>query len=408
MAEPPGGPADSTPPRIKVVSPMPGTVVPGLKGDAVIQFDEVIDEMASGAGGGTGSVAGIGRQIVLSPVAGAVEASWHRTSIHVKPSEGWKPGRVYHLELLPGVMDLRRNVLKRDTTFVFSTGPELPHASLSGTVLQWVEQHALARGVIRAAHLPDTVAYITVSDSMGSFSLTDLPPGRYRVTAILDQNGNRLLDPREAFDSTTVTTDSSAAVVLWAFVHDTVGPKLRNVDPGDSVSLRLTFSQPLDPHLALDSTRVHLFALPDTSPVRVAAVWKGVVYDSSQARARAVQDSIKRANDTTARKGTPVPPAPGTPRAGGPARDTSAHAPVDTSRAHRLLLGRPVPTDRYVVSAATALTRGGKYLVRVRGAVNLNGVPGEGQVVVEIPKPKALPPGTPKDTTRAHTAPKPP
>src|SRR3989442_4426536 len=38
---------------------------------------------------------------------------------------------------------------------------------------------------------PDTVAYVTLADSSGTFRLSDVPPGRYRVFAIQDQNGNR-------------------------------------------------------------------------------------------------------------------------------------------------------------------------------------------------------------------------
>src|SRR5207247_277315 len=87
MAAPPGGPPDSLPPRILVVHPESGAVVRDLSGAAVIQFDEVIDEMAGSAAAGAGTVGGIGRQVILSPVAGDVDVSWHRKSIHVKPSE---------------------------------------------------------------------------------------------------------------------------------------------------------------------------------------------------------------------------------------------------------------------------------------------------------------------------------
>src|SRR5690242_7278645 len=123
MGQPPGAPPRLTPPAIILVSPDSGAVLPTLSGDAVIQFDEVIDEMAQGTGGAPGTVTGLAKQIVLSPVAGPVKVSWHRSAIHVKPKEGWKPGRVYHLQLLPGIIDLHRNILKRGETIIFSTGP---------------------------------------------------------------------------------------------------------------------------------------------------------------------------------------------------------------------------------------------------------------------------------------------
>src|SRR6266550_7191399 len=107
VGTPPGGPPDKEAPKIVQVKPESGAVVPNWKSSVVIQYDEVIDEMASSGGGG-GAVAGLAKQILLSPVQGPVKVDWHRSSISVKPKEGWKR-RVYRLEILPGILDLRRN-----------------------------------------------------------------------------------------------------------------------------------------------------------------------------------------------------------------------------------------------------------------------------------------------------------
>jgi len=386
------------------VVPESGAVVPDLKGDAVIQFDEVIDEMpaSAGGGGGGGAISGLARHIVLSPVAGAVKVSWHRSAIHVKPEEGWKPNRMYHLELLPGIADLRRNATKRGALFVFSTGGAVPSATIGGTALLWVEQRALAQAVIRAAPLPDTVAYITVADSGGDFRLSDVPPGRYLLQAIQDQNNNRRLDRREAFDTVTVRVDSTASAVLWLFVHDSVGPRVKSVDPVDSAAFRLVFSEPLDPRQPLDTARVRVFTLPDTTPFPVRALYGAAQYDSMQARARAIADSLRRAKDTTAHAAPPAPPAPAAPPAvqRAPAapspRDTLAFR-LDTARVRKLLQQRSVPSDRLVVQTARPLAPGGKYLVRVRGATNLSGAAADAQGVLVAPVPK--PAG--RDTTKA-------
>ena len=412
QGEPPGGPPHTTPPKIVRVTPESGAVVPALKGDAVIEFDEVIDEMPGSRGGGGGggggtaaAITGLAHQIVLSPVAGDVRVSWHRSAIHVKPAEGWKPNRVYHLELLPGIVDLRRNIMKKGTTVIFSTGAPLPHAALAGTALQWVEQRVLTGGVIRAAPLPDTVAYVTLTDSAGDFHLSDIPPGRYLVWAIQDQNNNRQLDRREPFDSVTVAVDSSANAVLWAFAHDTVGPRIRGVDPVDSVACRIQFTAPLDPRRPLDTARVRVFALPDTTPVAVRALFTSAQYDSLQAKARALADSLRRAKDTTAHRAAPAPGAPRAPAVAGPpprvptGRDTAA-ARVDTTKIRQLLKQRPVPSDRLVVQTAQPLEPGKKYLIRVHDATNLNGaVAAEAHGVLTVPVPKPSPPA--RDTTRA-------
>jgi hypothetical protein len=406
MAPPPGGPPDSTPPHIVVAQPESGAVLAELKGSAVIRFDELIDEMGGlgGSGKGGGMLTGLPSKVVLSPVAGPVEVSWHRTSIHVKPREGWKRGRVYHLQILPGITDLRHNVMKQGATVIFSTGPAIPHAALSGTVLQWVEQHALPQALIRAALLPDTISYVTIADSTGAFSLPGIPAGRYRIYAIQDQNSNRQLDARESFDSVTVTADSGRSTLLWTFAHDTIGPKLQDAAPVDSITFRLLFSPQLDPYHPLDTTRVRLFALPDTTPVPLRAVWTATHFDSLLARERSIADSLRRAKDTTARaplKPEPARPAPGA--AGAPRRPMAplqgaAAVRVDTARIQQLLRLRPVPTDRWVARAGTVL-KPGKYLVRVRRATNLSGVAADAQAVLTVPVTKTPP--AQGDSTRA-------
>src|SRR6266702_3504351 len=133
---------------------------------------------------------------------------------------------------------------------------------------------------------------VTLTDSAGNFRLLGIPPGRYRVWAIQDQNNNRRQDRREPFDTVSVTVDSTANAVLWAFVHDTIGPRVRTIEPVDSFTLRINFSSPLDPARPPDTAAVRVFALPDTTPVGVRGLYRPAQFDSLQSRARAVADSL--------------------------------------------------------------------------------------------------------------------
>jgi hypothetical protein len=396
------------------VYPESGAVIPELRDDAVIQFDGVIEEQSGGGGSAAASGGGLAGRILLSPTVGDVKVSWHRSAIHVKPKEGWKRGRVYHLQVLPGIADLRRNILQDRRTIVFSTGPEIPHAALAGVAVQWVEQRPLVGGLIRAMRLPDTAAYLAVVDSAGAFRLDNLPPGRYAVFGVADQNGNRLRDRREAYDSTLVTLDSTATIVLWTFAHDTLGPRLRQAEPVDSVTARLTFSQPLDPARPPAALVVRVLSLPDSTPLPVAALLVPADYDSLVARERAAADSARAAKDTTrrppARRDSAVTPAAPPPRPpAGPARpgpDAAAPAPDTSFRV--ILRQRPAPQDKLVLRLDTLFIPGEKYYVEVRGARNLNGATADGHAVLVIPKPKPPPApvqrpdsaGAPRDTTR--------
>src|SRR2546428_2634338 len=92
--------------------------------------------------------------------------------------------------------------------------PAVPTAAIAGTALLWVEQRPLGQAVIRAAPLPDTVAYVTVADSAGDFQLSDVPPGRYLLQAIQDQNNNPRAHPRQADDNGTVRLGTSASALV--------------------------------------------------------------------------------------------------------------------------------------------------------------------------------------------------
>ena len=400
VGDPPGGPPITTPPVVVEVRPDSGAIVPDWKSAAIIRFDEVIDEMAGGSSSGGGPV-GLGRYVLLSPVAGPVKVGWHRSSISIEPKEGWKPGRVYHLQLLPGIVDLRHNARKQGLTIVFSTGPAIPAASLSGAVVLWVEQRALTQGLVRAVPLGDTVGYLALTDSVGHFRLDAIPPGRYVVYAINDLNNNRQRDRREPYDSSLVTLDTTASITLWTFVHDSVGPRGRGADPIDSLAFRVNLTQPLDPTVPLDTARVRVVALPDSTPVGVTAVLTQARYDSLMARERAVADSLRRAADTTAKRDTTRRDTTAAGRRG------ATPTPADTAALRRLLSQRPVPTDRIVIRVDKPLTPAHHYLARLRGLRSLSGVTGDAQAVLSVPKaPPPPPPPPPKagarDTTRVR------
>lgn len=417
VGAPPGGPPDKQPPKIVSVKPESGAVVPNFGGDAEIQFDEVIDEMAAGGGAG---ITGLAKQVMLSPVAGPVKVSWHRSRVTVKPKEGWKR-RVYRLEIMPGFTDLRRNRNDSAKTVLFSTGPEIGHARVGGIALKWIEQSVLVRALIEAVPLPDTVGYLTMADSGGQFNLTNLQPGHYIVYAMADENGDRRRGLREAYDSVEVTLDSSTNVALFTFPHDTVPPRPRAATSIDSLSVRVEFSQALDPAKPLDTTLVELLELPDSARVPIEQILTQRQFDSlttAAAAARQKADSAAAARDTTKRPamvhdtaarpnihppvppGTPVTPAapPPPPARAGQRQATPSRTPaksyVDSTLVRQLLAQRPIPSDKIVIKLGHPLKPDARYLVRVRRATNLIGKKGDGDIGFTVPKPVA------RDTTQ--------
>lgn len=374
MQDPPGGPPDFTAPTIVEITPDSGSVVPAFDGRLRFQFDEVIAEQSGG---------GLAKLIEVSPRTTQVDVSWKRSAIEVKPSSGWRANAVYRVVLLPGIADLRNNRMEVGRTVVFSTGGDIPTTQLSGVVLDWENGRVGRQALIEAVLLPDSLVYTTRGDSVGEFVLSEVPVGSYWIVAGIDGNSNNRREPREPFDSITIQLDSIASHQFWALARDTVGPVLREVVPLDSVTMRLEFTQKLAPGRP-ETGAIRVFALPDTVPIAVSALFDQPMYDSLVAvegRERAQRDSIAAAADT-------VPEAPAPPPAQQRGRAAGApQAAPDSSRAALLLATRPTLRAIWVVRVSEILVPGGRYLVDAT-ATNMNGATADSRSVLVLPAPR--------------------
>lgn len=424
VGDPPGGPPDTTPPTVARVAPDSGSVAPPPR-EANIYLDEVVAERVAAPRSDMSSA------VLLSPVRGVVDVEWHRNRIRVRPREGFKAGRIYRLELFPVLTDLRQNRMKKGALSVFSTGPEIPTASLGGTVVDWAGAKAGNNALVEAVLLPDSLPYRTLADSAGNFTMRQVPAGEYVVYGVIDQDNNHERGPREAFDTVRVRLADSAAVEVYAFPHDTTGPRLRTVEPQDSLTLRLTFDRPLDPAQVIDTSAVFFATAADsTTRLGVRHVWTQAQADSSRAAAQALKaaadsararqraDSLRAHQPADTARGRPaapaapaVPPAaaplrppplggqPGAPQAGPgqPAR------PVDSTRAMKMLARRPPPSSVRIIVLAEPLAKGTRYVLKIAGVRDLSLVSQDVRYAVSIPlpRPARVRPRTTADSTRA-------
>ena len=114
---------------------------------------------------------------------------------------------------------------------------------------------------------------------------------------------NGRLDSREPLDSLTVQLDSSVSHTFWAFKQDTLGPGLSRVAVADTVTLRLELTQVLPPEPP-PSGSVSVLALPDSTPVTVAAVYRLAEYDSLTAARQRWKWRLWERRPSKARPGT--------------------------------------------------------------------------------------------------------
>ena len=383
---PPGGPPDPAPPRLIATRPDSFARLPQFDGSAEFVFDEVVSEGGSpNRGEGTG---GLEKLVILSPSNRIPEVSWRRNRITVRPREGWRPNRVYRVELLPGVTDLRSNRSEAGAVITFSTGAPRPEVTLDGVIVDWSTSRPAAGALVIASLLPDSLHYRGVADSSGRFSLGPLPQGEYSVSGVLDQDADHTLDPREAFATADVARGKPAVGELWAFVHDTTPPRIQTVVVDDSVKATVTLSQKLDPRQRLGTRDVSLRLLPDSTPVTVSSILPQPLDDSLHGRRAAPRDSALPGDSVsprdTTRAGRRTAPAP------------RRRAPAEVARP-----SRPPLNDRLVVRVPRPWRPGSRLVLEIRGIRNVTGVPGTAVGVLAVPE-------TPKADTTDTAGVKPP
>jgi hypothetical protein len=386
-SQPPGGPERKLPPEILTISPESGETNVKIR-EVEFKFDEVVSDRPSGGGTDLNQI------FLISPREGAPDVSWHRSRITVRPRKGFRPNTAYRITMLPGLTDLRGNVRKDGVSILFSTGPTFPAFGIVGRAFDWAQERPVNGAYIEAISRADTtLAYVSASDSTGMFDLGPLEAGTYLVRGLVDQNANRIIDPREKWDSVTVqVVDSRPPVELDLIERDSTPANLTDVVPEDSVTLRLTFDKALDPSTKLEPSLFRVVRSDST-----ALVIDGVEWLAAYTRAKAIADSVKRAADTTAK--------------GDSARAVAAAAAAATIPALRTPRGAPPPPkprlpapDLSVVlhlSPRTPLTPG-RYSVFVHGLPNLRGNAAEFRrgFVVTPPAPRDTTRRAPGDTTR--------
>jgi len=384
MGPPAGGPDDTAAPKLLGTVPESLGVYPGWKQDVEFRFDEVVSEGSTpNQGLGTGDLE---KLVLLSPSREVPVVRWKRDRITVHPREGWQRNRVYRVELLPGLTDLRRNRSDTSTVLTFSTGGELPADTLQGLAIDWVQGGPARGALVELVRLPDSLVYRTVTDSSGRFRIGPLPRSRWMVFSAMDQNRNLRREQRESYDSAAAAEGTSRVPVLWLIPRDTVGPRIVSITPNDSMSATVAFSQPLDPSQRIDSSAVRFMLQRDSSPVPFRSLLPKTQDDSLQKLAQARADSIRAAADTAQRDAAPVKPGGPGPRPPGRPVGEGLRPDAETDS---IIATRPRLTDKMVLRVDRAFQFDTRYLLEVRGLRSAAGIAADSRAALAIPKPRA-------------------
>lgn len=366
--QPPGGPVPETAPRVLATTPDTFEVRGAFEGPVRIRFERRLSERP---------VSGTLRDaVVVSPRTGDVEVSHEGDAIEIRMAGGFPGGTVYQVTLLPRFQDRFQNRIVRPVELFFSTGPEFEPTVLGGVVLDRLTFGQAADARLDAALQPDGPTFSAVADSTGLFAFQYLPPGRYRVTAYEDQNGNREPDfpeRQDAIEAELGPADTLVLTDLLLLQPDTTAAVLTGAQARDSLSVELTFDDPIDPDEPLDDVQARLEREDGTAP----EVLEVLHLHEWEAREEARRQEEAQAED-------PDDPDPGDPEEIDP-------EPVDPDVQDPVL-----PGDRLVLVLESPLEPGAVYTARIEGVRNLSGVPGGGgdaEFEAPVPEPDEDPGG---------------
>lgn len=401
---PPGGPPDAEIPQI--VRLLPDSNAVNVRAPAVvIRFDEVVSERsaatpprggAATSASGSASASGLAGVLLLSPSDGRDEVIWRREALELRPRRGFRPNTTYRVTLMPGLADLRGNRVTEPFSYLFSTGPSIPSGAISGVVFDWTTGKPAAHARVEVFLAPDTTfRWSTRADSLGRFRLGELADASYELRAWIDGNNDRRISFREVSDAAQVSLVDTASLELYAYVRDTLPPRLEVLELVDSTALRIR----LDRGIVADWDGLGAELVgADSAVIALGGPFiPSVTYDSlARLRAQAARDSAAAAAADSAAADTaaadtnaagrevavPAPRPPDTVRVENtrPAqRDTAARAAdstaADSTEADTIpvpVFRRSVPVQQWTAPLAAPLPPG-EYLFRIRGARGLNG-----------------------------------
>ena len=266
---PPGGPEDTTPPKVISVSPKPDSTRVDPNATIEINFSErMSEEPTEGA-------------IFISPFPQKpLDFKWHGKTLILSSSEPFLNDKTYVITIGTDAQDLRRNRMSQSYSFAFSTGGSLDYGTISGEV--WVKQktgqpdpksdfgketgisvwaYSLTTDRREIAPEKEKPDYVTQTDEKGKYSLNNMSLGKYRLFAVKDVDKDLLwIWESEAIGVTTKDVELTEQNKSKAFIDfimnkiDKSPPKLLNCRILNKNLVKLEFDKELDQRSVLDST----------------------------------------------------------------------------------------------------------------------------------------------------------
>lgn len=257
---PSGGPPDLDPPTILSVVPDSGTAGVARSARLSLTFSEGMEPRTAADA------------VEIAPKVDIRQRRWSGRTLTLVLADSLQRDQVYTLFIGLGARDRHGNSLKRGRTVAFTTAERFPPGTIEGKV----QAIGFAAPGTYLWCYPDSItpdstardfAAVGLADDDGSFRISGLHPGRYRVWAFADLNRNRSFEPGSdvlapAETTLTVTPEVPVAAGLLLKVVNPKAPgrfqgAIQDSVSGDPGQLRLIVTS------ERDTTRKLLYDVPE-------------------------------------------------------------------------------------------------------------------------------------------------
>lgn len=188
IQSPSGGPPDKDPPVVIKTNPAPGTL--RFSGDRFsFSFNKYINRRS------------LEESFFVSPPIGDHEFQWDGKEVEVDFEEPLRANTTYVITLGTDLADTKGNKLYRSFSLPFSTGERIDSASIKGRIDDPKPEGIMIFAYNLSPATAETLnpsrqkpSFVTQTGKDGTFDLTNLGEGSYRLFAIRDEYKNLLYD----------------------------------------------------------------------------------------------------------------------------------------------------------------------------------------------------------------------
>jgi uncharacterized protein (DUF2141 family) len=217
ISSPTGGPQDEDPPIL--ISSRPDSAQRNFQGrDIQLTFNELL------------KLENPKEEIIITPSLGKrTKFILKDERVTIEPELPFRENTTYTISFREGIQDATEGNAPEDLRLAFSTGPDLDTLSISGTIRDALKE-AIPENITVALYEADTFDifqhtpdYFTKSKKKdGTFRITNLKPGNYRIYAFDDKNKNLKVESQSeafGFSSQPISLQNNAQNITIAMAR---------------------------------------------------------------------------------------------------------------------------------------------------------------------------------------------